>query len=129
MSASVMISGSLFRSPIQKTAKSGKLYTTATLKSVAGTEVEYWTALVFGETEQAALLGLAVGEKVAVQGAMKLEAKASDGEVRIFKTIFVEALLALKPAPRERKPKAEKTERGASGLSNREADINDAIPF
>ena len=49
---------------------------------------------------------------------MKLEAKASDGEVEIFKTIFVEALLALKPAPRERKPKAEKTEQGASGLSN-----------
>ena len=118
MSVSVMIAGALFRTAVQKTSKAGKVYTTATLKSVAGTEVEYWTALVFGETEQAALLGLAVGEKVAVQGAMKLEAKASDGEVEIFKTIFVEALLALKPAPRERKPKDEKTEQGASGLSN-----------
>jgi hypothetical protein len=71
MSGFVLDTGALFRMPIQKTAKSGKLYTTATLKSVAGREVEFWTALAFGESEQAALLALAVGEKVAVQGAMK----------------------------------------------------------
>ena len=129
MTVSVMVTGSVFRDPVQKTAKSGKLYTTATLKSVAGTEVEFWTALAFGETEQATLLGLGEGEKLSVQGSMKLEAKSGDGGVKIYRTVFVDALLALKPAPRERKPRAEKTERGALGLSNREADINDAIPF
>ena len=79
----------------------------ATLKSVAGTEVEFWTALAFGESEQTALLNLAEGEKCAVQGSMKLEAKAGDGEVKIYKTVFVDALLTLKPAPRERKPRAD----------------------
>ena len=113
MTVSVMVAGSLLRSAVQKTAKSGKLYTSATLKAVAGGEVEFWTALAFGETEQAALLNLDEGEKCAVQGSMKLEAKAADGEVKIYKTVFVDALLALKPAPRERKPKTEKPERAA----------------
>ena len=39
MSVSVMIAGALFRTAVQKTSKAGKVYTTATLKSVAGTEV------------------------------------------------------------------------------------------
>jgi len=106
LTVSVMVTGSLFRSAVQKTAKSGKLYTSATLKAAAGGEVEFWTALAFAETEQAALLGLGEGEKLSVQGSMKLEAKVGDGEVKIYRTVFVDALLALKPAPRERKPKA-----------------------
>ena len=117
MTVSVMVTGSLFRSAVQKTAKSGKLYTSATLKSVAGSEVEFWTALAFGETEQAALLGLVEGEKCAVQGSMKLEAKAGDGEVKIYRTVFVDALLALKPAPRERKPSNAAAKRDTASAS------------
>jgi len=106
MTVSVMISSALFRAPVQKIAKSGKPYVTATIKASVGSESEFWTALAFGETEQAALLALVGGEMVAVQGAMKLEAKAGDGEVKIYRTVFVDALLTLKPAPRERKPRA-----------------------
>jgi len=130
MTVSVMVTGSLFRSSVQKTAKSGKLYTTATLKAAVGGDVEFWTALAFGESEQAALLGLAQGEKCAVQGSMKLEAKAGDGEVKIYRTVFVDALLALKPAPRERKPKSEKLERAPpAGRAAVEPSLNDDIPF
>ena len=134
MTVSVMVTGSLFRSAVQKTAKSGKLYTSGTLKSVAGAEVEFWTALAFGETEQTALLNLAEGEKCAVQGSMKLEAKVGDGDVKIYRTVFVDALLALKPAARERKPSnpAAKlntaTARHAAPASVG-ADPSDDIPF
>jgi hypothetical protein len=134
MTVSVMVTGSLFRSAVQKTAKSGKLYTTATLKSVAGSEVEFWSALAFGETEQTALLGLAEGEKCAVQGSMKLEAKAGDGEVKIYRTVFVDALLALKPAPRERKPSNAAAKRDTASAphaaaASAGADPSDDIPF
>jgi hypothetical protein len=59
MTVSVMVTGSLFRAAVQKTSKAGKAYVTATIKAVAGGEVEFWTALAFGDTEQAALLNLA----------------------------------------------------------------------
>jgi hypothetical protein len=125
MTVSVMVTCSLFRAAVQKTAKSGKVYTSATLKSVAGSEVEFWTALAFGETEQAALLNLAEGEKCAVQGSMKLEARVGDGEVKIYRTVFVDALLALKPTPRERKPKAAPAH--ANPASAR-AEFDDGLP-
>jgi hypothetical protein len=127
MTVSVMVTGSLFRSAVQKSAKSGKLYTTATLKAVAGGEVEFWTALAFGETEQAALLNLAEGEKCAVQGSMKLEAKVGDGEVKIYRTVFVDAVLALKPAPRERKPSNAAAKRDTASAPAR-ADFDDGLP-
>jgi hypothetical protein len=130
MTVSVMVTCSLFRAAVQKTAKSGKVYTSATLKSVAGSEVEFWTALAFGETEQTALLGLAEGEKCAVQGSMKLEAKVGDGDVKIYRTVFVDALLALKPTPRERKLKTEKPERAPpDNRPTADPSLNDEIPF
>ena len=127
MTVSVMVTGSLLRGAVQKTAKSGKLYSSATLKAVAGGEVEFWTALAFGETEQTALLGLAEGEKCAVQGSMKLEAKAGDGDVKIYRTVFVDVLLALKPAPRERKPSNAAAKRDTASAPAR-ADFDDGLP-
>src|SRR5271155_2337452 len=123
MTVSVMIAGALFRAPVQKIAKSGKPYVTATIKASVGNESEFWTALAFGDTEQATLLALAVGEKVAVQGAMKLEAKAGDGDVKIYRTVFDGALLTLKPAPRERKPRADNSTHAV------DPSPTDSIPF
>jgi hypothetical protein len=128
MTVSVMVTGSLFRSAVQKTAKSGKQYTTATLKAAAGGEVEFWSALAFGETEQAALLNLAEGEKCAVQGSMKVEAKAGDGEVKIYRTVFVDAALALKPVPRERKPSNAAAKRDTASAPARAAPFDDGLP-
>ncbi len=127
MTVAVMVTGSMFRAAVQKTAKSGEVYTSATLKSVAGSEVEFWTALAFGETEQAALLGLAEGEKCTVQGSMKLKVKVGDGDVKIYKTVFVDALLALKPAPRERKPSNAAAKRDTASAPAR-ADFDDGLP-
>ena len=94
---------------------------------MAGSEVEFWTALAFGETEQAALLGLAEGEKCTVQGSMKLKVKVGDGDVKIYKTVFVDALLALKPAPRERKPSNAAAKRDTASAPAR-ADFDDGLP-
>jgi hypothetical protein len=123
MTVSIMIAGALFRAPVQKIAKSGKPYVTATIKASVCNESEFWTALAFGESEQAALLNLVEGEKCAVQGAMKLEAKAGDGDVKIYRTVFVDALLPLKPVPRERKPRSNDSTQAV------DPSLNDHIPF
>jgi hypothetical protein len=133
MTAAVMISGSLPRAPESKTSKAGKPYVFASIRVAAGNEVEFWTALAFGETEQAELLRLGEGEKLAVQGALKVEAKAGDGgEIKIRRTVFVDAVLALKPKPRERKAKAEKApppDRAAAAPREGRRDFDDKLPF
>src|SRR5271170_7631031 len=130
MSASVLVSGSPSRGPELKTAKSGKAYATATVKVAADNAVDFWSVLAFSETAQAELMRLGEGDKLSAQGSFKVEPyTARDGQTRINRTLFADHVLALRQPPRERKSRAEKTERGASGLSNREADINDAIPF
>ena len=138
MTVSVMVTGSLWRGPAQKTSKAGKPFVAATVKVAADNEAQFWTALAFGETTQADLMRLAEGEKLAVQGALKIEAKIQDGAVKIYRTVFVDAVLSLKPAPRERKPKADKEPqaaptRSAGGqaptFSNDGSDFNDDIPF
>jgi hypothetical protein len=113
MTISVMITGSLWREPAQKTSKAGKPFVAATVKVAADNETQFWTALAFGETTQADLMRLAEGEKLAVQGALKIEAKIQDGAVKIYRTVFVDAVLSLKPAPRERKSKADKAPQAA----------------
>jgi single-stranded DNA-binding protein len=130
MTSFVLVSGALSRAPELKTSKSGKPYVTATIKVAADNAAEFWSVLAFSESAQAELMRLVEGDKVSVQGSLKVEPyTARDGQNRINRTVFADHVLALRRPPRERKPKAEKTERGASGLSNREADTNDAIPF
>ena len=138
MTVSVMVTGSLPRAPELKTSKAGKSYVFLTIKSSAGNEVEFWTVLAFGETEQAQLLRLGEGEKLAVQGSLKIEAKMLEGgEIKIRRTIFVDAVLSLKPKPREAKPKADKMARAAPArgetatpdLTARGRDFDDSIPF
>ncbi len=139
MTVSVMLTGSVFREPAQRTSKAGKPFVVATMKVAADNETQFWTALAFGETAQAELMRLADGEKLAVQGALKVEAKIQDGAVKLYRTIFVDAVLPLKPAPRERKPKAEKPPQAATAKSaggpapslwdNEGRALDDDIPF
>jgi hypothetical protein len=139
MAVSIMVAGSLFRDPAQNTAKTGKSYAVATIKAAAGNEAEFWTALAFGETEMTELMRLAEGEKLTVQGSPKIEAKAgADGAIKVYRTVFVDAVLALKPKPKEAKPKPAKRTCGAlksAGASQgplferRERELDDAIPF
>ena len=66
MTVSIMIAGALFRAPVQKIAKSGKPYVTATIKASVRNESEYWTALAFGEAAVAARLA-ATFERIAYE--------------------------------------------------------------
>jgi single-stranded DNA-binding protein len=107
MSVAVLISGSIFRQPEQRTSQSGKRYVTTTIKAAAAdnSASDFWNALAFGDTAGAELMRLGVNERIAVQGSLKLETYTKDGETKISRTVFVDSVLALRAPPREKRPK------------------------
>jgi len=135
MSVAVLISGSIFRPPEQRTSQSGKRYVSATIKT-SGADNEssdFWSVLAFGDSAQAELMRLADGEKVSVQGKPKFEIFEKDGKARISRTVFADNVLALRAPPREKKPKAPAPERQPLERANippsASSDFDDDIPF
>jgi single-stranded DNA-binding protein len=133
MSVSVMASGALAKEPMQRTSKNGAVYLTTSLRVTTGNETEWWNLLCFSESAQAEIKRLGVGEKLTCQGSLKTEIyRGGDGEPKISRTIFVDAVLALRQPPRERKPKAAPTrapDDGAQSNQNNGRDFSDEIPF
>jgi hypothetical protein len=125
MSTFALITGTIFRAPVQKISKSGKPYTTCTVKAGSddGTG-DFWSVICFSENGQLELLRLEAGDALSVRGKMKLEIF----EARISRTIFADAALGLRPAPRERKPKAAKPA-PTSQQSTAAPPFDDGVPF
>ena len=69
MSAHALITGTLHRDPVARTAKSGKAFVTALLRSESQGETLWVNAVAFDEVAQAGLLRLKAGEALAIQGA------------------------------------------------------------
>jgi single-stranded DNA-binding protein len=126
MTALALITGALSRAPELRTAKSGKAYCTATIKVAAGSEIEFWSIMGFSESAQAELMRLGEGDKISLQGSLKLEVYISkNGEHKISRTLFADHVLALRQPPRERKPKPAPA--GANHQSARAA-FDDGLP-
>jgi single-stranded DNA-binding protein len=107
MTAFALITGALSRTPELRTAKSGKAYATATIKVAADNATDFWSVLAFSESAQAELSRLGEGDKVSLQGSLKLEVYTSkNGEQKISRTLFADHVLALRQPPRQRTPKA-----------------------
>jgi hypothetical protein len=133
MTAFALITGVIFRAPVQKTSKAGKLFTSCTVKVGAddSASADFWNALIFSESAQLEMLRLEIGDAVSIRGKMKLEIFEKDGQARISRSIFADAALGLRPAPREKKPKkaaadappAKETAAGGPAF------FNDDIPF
>jgi hypothetical protein len=106
MSAFALISGVIFRDPVQKISKAGKPFTTCTVKAGSDDTAssDFWSVICFSESGQLELLRLEAGDAVSVRGKMKLEIF----EGRISRSIFADAALGLRPVLREKKPKAAK---------------------
>jgi len=134
MTAYALISGVIFRPAVQKTSKTGKTYATCTMK--AGSDDngagDFWNVLSFSESGQLELLRLEVGDAVSVRGKMKLETyAASDGSAKISRSIFADAALGLRPAPREKKAKAVKAAPAGSKAADalvKQSILPDATP-
>jgi hypothetical protein len=147
MTAYALITGAIFRAPVQKTSKAGKPYTSCTIKAGSddGGSGDFWSVLCFSESAQLELLRLEAGDAVScrgrprpqrpreagdavsVRGKMKLEIF----EARISRSIFADAALGLRPAPRM--PRAAKAAKAAptsqTTTTTTTATFDDDIPF
>lgn len=102
--AFALITGEMFRPPEQKTSKNGKAYVSATVRIVDGPEVLYWSVIAFGSAaEELARLG--TGSPVSCQGRLKVGIYEKDGETRSSFSLFANNVLALRAAPKAKKPK------------------------
>jgi single-stranded DNA-binding protein len=135
MTAIALISGALSGAPELKTAKSGKAYVTATVKVAADNAVDFWRVYAFSESVQAELSRLGEGDKISLQGSLKLEVYTSkNGEHKISRTLFADHVLALRQPPRERRPSNAASKRDTASASHAApasagADPSDDIPF
>ncbi|WP_400769344.1 single-stranded DNA-binding protein [Methylosinus sporium] len=104
-----LVYGRLFGAPTQRTAKSGAAYVMAKVLSKGQDGDDFVTIFCFSESAGAELLRLGDGERVSLQGKLKAEIYAKDGESRISLTLVADQILALRQPPKERKAKAEKS--------------------
>jgi single-stranded DNA-binding protein len=119
MTAFALVTGVIFRAPLQKTSKAGKPYTTCTVKAGADDNAsgDFWNVLIFSESAQLEMLRLEIGDAVSIRGKLKIEIFEKDGQARISRSIFADAALGLRPAPRTPKPKAAKESQGPARQS------------
>jgi single-stranded DNA-binding protein len=135
MSAFALVTGVIFRNPVQKTSKAGKTYTVCTVKAGADDSggADFWSIICFSEGAQLELLRLEAGDAVSVRGKMKIELySANDGTTKISRSIFADAALGLRPAPRTTKAKAAKaapTSQQTTTTTAADPDFDDSIPF
>lgn len=109
MSVAILLTGKLERAPEQRMSRNGAPFTMATLRVSAGTELQFWRIFVFSESAQAELARLGEGDVIAAQGSPKFELYTPEsGAPRVSLSMTADAILPLKAAPKERRPKAEK---------------------
>lgn len=119
---SVLVSGELFRDPERKTSQGGKTYVRCTIKTQgADNAAEFWSVMSFSETASAELLELHAGERLAVQGQLKLDLYQG----KISRTVFASAVLTLR---QKKKPKEKPTEQ-PKGTAIERPPFDDSIPF
>jgi single-stranded DNA-binding protein len=136
MTVAILISGSLFKEPQQRTSQSGKSYVVTTIRATStdNSGSDFWSVLAFGDTAGAELLRLAIGERCSIQGGLKIEIFEKDGQARISRTIFADHVMALRQPPKERKPKAPPISKAAPDATpdteaGGPAFFSDDIPF
>lgn len=108
MTIHALVQGELFRDPIQRTSASGKQFTTCNIKSTGDGETVWASVICFNDDAMAELLRLKAGDAVSVQGKAKLGVFEKNGEHRASLDVVANSVVALKPKPRERKPRQTK---------------------
>jgi len=134
MTAFALITGVIFRAPIQKTSKAGKPFTVCTVKAGSDdTGGDFWSVLIFSESAQLEMLRLEGGDAVSVRGKMELKTyTANDGTTKIGRSIFADAALGLRPAPRTKAKAAKAPTSQQSTTTATNPDLNDdleGLPF
>ena len=102
MSATVLISGKLWRDPERKLTKAGKPYVTATIRDGQGDDATWWRLFAFWEAGCAELLGLHDGDGVAASGTFKAELYDGRDGVRISLTVLADRVISARRQKHEK---------------------------
>jgi single-stranded DNA-binding protein len=97
MTATVLIIG---RDPVMRTAKTGKAFVTALLRSESQGETLWVNAVAFDESAQAELMRLKAGESLSVQGKLRVSIYEKAGEHRPSLDVVASHVLALRQPPK-----------------------------
>jgi single-stranded DNA-binding protein len=132
MTAFALITGVIFRNPVQKTSRAGKQFTSCTVRvgSDDSASADFWSVLIFSESAQLELLRLEIGDAVSVRGKMEIKTYvANDGTTKISRSIFADAAIGLRPVPRTKakaaKAPASQGQQSIIPLSS--SDLNDDL--
>ena len=131
MSATVLISGKLFRDPEAKTSRANKPYAFATVKIGQGDDAQWWRVMAFGDADREELLALRNGDAVSVSGTLKVELYTPNGgEPRVSLSVLADRLISARRAKREKTADA-RAERQAEPRRLVPADrhYDDGAPF
>lgn len=109
MTAHVLITGTIFRDPETRVAKTGKPFTFGTVKVKDGDATSWWKILAFGESARA-LSELRDGESLSAQGRLGVDTYQKDGQTRLAFTIVANCILPLRQPPKPRQPCAKRKE-------------------
>ena len=110
MSARVLLSGVLDKTPVRMTSKVGKTYLRSSARDGKGPDAKRWTVFVFSETAIEALEAPTVGEAFAASGPFEANIWVPEGcEPRVNLSLTVDAILTT----RRPKAKTEKTGRAS----------------
>lgn len=103
MTASVLVTGNLFRDPERKVSKLGNEYASATIAEGNGEGRRWWKILAFNDAA-VELLRLRDGDAVSAQGSFDVSTYEKDGETRIGFSLKADRILSLRQ-PKERTAK------------------------
>lgn len=111
VSVAVLISGKLHAVPVTRSTREGTEYVTAKVRVDNRSQTEWWDVIAFGDEARAHLAGLEEGDPIAMSGEPSFDTyKHSCGETRIARRLTADRVMALRPAPRRRRPAARRAE-------------------
>ncbi|MGO9773700.1 MAG: hypothetical protein ACLPSW_29975 [Roseiarcus sp.] len=108
MSALAFISGTSRGAPATHPTRNGGQVTFFKLRVVNGAALEWWDVATFSDTAREELDGLSEGDALSAVGILHVELVEYRDEQRIKRSLTADRVLALKPKPKEAKPRSEK---------------------
>lgn len=132
MTAFAIVTGVLFKTPEQRTSKTGKPFVTAIIRVRDGEAPVWWKIVAFAEDVRTELARLDEGDSCCVQGAFKAELyKPESGEARVSLSIVADHVLALRQPKigSAGYPRKAQKERDAPSRGSGAAPFDDQIPW
>jgi single-stranded DNA-binding protein len=122
MSASAIVSGILFKAPIEKASKAGNPFATFPIRENHNGATRWWQCITFNENEIESLKAMTPGEPISVAGEITAEIYAPVGsESRINWRITVDAVLSARKPPMAKPERTGRKSKEATGLDRAEA--------